>query len=71
MPSTAVRSDFIQLVDLRLDEAKILLDHGKWDGAYYLAGYVVELALKVRIIGELLKIRSLPRKKTCGSILPP
>ena len=40
------RIEFQLLAEQRLDEAKALLDLGKWGGAYYLAGYVVELALK-------------------------
>jgi len=30
------RSDFIKLAELRLQEAKVLLDAEKFDGAYYL-----------------------------------
>jgi HEPN domain-containing protein len=44
------RADFQQLADVRLKEAKALLDLGMWDGAYYLAGYAVEVALKACII---------------------
>ncbi|MDR0703554.1 MAG: HEPN domain-containing protein [Planctomycetaceae bacterium] len=33
----------------RLDEARILYENKKFDGAFYLAGYAVELVLKVRI----------------------
>ena len=33
----------------RLQEAKVLFDKGFYDGACYLAGYVVELAVKARI----------------------
>ncbi|OYV86886.1 MAG: DNA-binding protein, partial [Planctomycetia bacterium 21-64-5] len=44
------RSDFEKLVDLRMKEAKLLLDQSDWDGAYYLVGYAVEGALKIRII---------------------
>jgi HEPN domain-containing protein len=43
------RSDFQQLADVRIGEAKVLLDHGMYDGAYYLAGYAVECALKACI----------------------
>jgi HEPN domain-containing protein len=43
------RADFQQLADIRIDEAKTLLDAGKYDGAYYLAGYAVECALKACI----------------------
>ena len=44
MPLT--RSDFQQLADVRAAEAAALLAAGRWDGAYYLAGYAVECALK-------------------------
>lgn len=44
------RNEFQQLADVRLREAKTLLDSGLWDGAYYLTGYAVEVALKSCII---------------------
>jgi HEPN domain-containing protein len=43
------RSDFQQLSQIRIDEAKALLDSGLYCGAYYLAGYAVECALKACI----------------------
>jgi HEPN domain-containing protein len=43
------KADFEQLADVRIEEAKILLDQGKFDGAYYLAGYAIECALKACI----------------------
>ncbi|GHT12046.1 hypothetical protein FACS1894170_06390 [Planctomycetales bacterium] len=42
----------------RLDEARVLYDNNKFDGAFYLAGYAVELMLKVRIC-ELFDIPNL------------
>jgi len=57
------RSDFEKLMELRLREAKLLLDGKDWDGAYYLAGYAVEFALKIRIIAQLIKSDSFPDKK--------
>ena len=57
------RADFEKLMDLRLKEAKLLLDQKDWDGAYYLAGYAVEFALKIRIISQLMKSDSFPDKK--------
>lgn len=45
-PMPLSRSDFQRLADVRIAEAKVLLDAGMWDGAYYLAGYAVECALK-------------------------
>jgi HEPN domain-containing protein len=46
------RSDFIKLTELRLHEAKVLLDAEKFDGAYYLCGYIVECALKACIANK-------------------
>lgn len=57
------RSDFEKLLELRLTEAKLLLDHKDWDGSYYLAGYAIEFAPKIRIIARLMKSDSFPDKK--------
>ena len=57
------RADFEKLMDLRMKEAKLLLDQKDWDGAYYLSGYAVEFALKIRIISQLMKSDSFPDKK--------
>ncbi|MCI0640394.1 MAG: HEPN domain-containing protein [Gemmataceae bacterium] len=43
------RTDFQLLADVRIAEAKALLDQGMFAGAYYLAGYCVECALKACI----------------------
>ncbi|MDQ6695491.1 MAG: HEPN domain-containing protein [Chloroflexota bacterium] len=43
------RADFQKLAELRIREAKILLDNKQYAGAYYLAGYSVEYALKACI----------------------
>jgi HEPN domain-containing protein len=40
------RAEFQALADLRINEALGLLSLGMYDGAYYLAGYAVECALK-------------------------
>jgi hypothetical protein len=47
------RAGFQKLAEMRLEDAKILLDQGKWPAAYYLAGYSVECALKACIIAFL------------------
>jgi HEPN domain-containing protein len=57
------RADFEKLMDLRLKEATLLLDQKDWDGAYYLVGYAVEFALKIRIISQLMQSDSFPDKK--------
>jgi hypothetical protein len=41
------------LAKQRLDEAEILYKSGKYDGAFYLAGYSVELTLKAKICERL------------------
>ncbi len=47
--STLTRSNLQQLAESRLHEAKCLMRDGLYDGAVYLAGYSLELALKARI----------------------
>ncbi len=53
------RSDFQHLTDVRAAEVAALLAAGGWDGAYYLAGYVVECALKA-CIAKLTKAEEFP-----------
>ena len=43
------RKDFQKLATERLSDARILFDGGRFDAAYYLAGYAVECALKACI----------------------
>ncbi len=47
------RGDFQRLAEERLSEAQLLLAAGKWAGAYYLAGYAVECALKACILARI------------------
>ncbi len=50
MFKTLINRDILHdLAEIRLNEAKILLDNRMYDGAYYLSGYVIELALKACI----------------------
>jgi hypothetical protein len=57
------RSDFQQLAMMRLGEAEALLAAGHFVGAYYLAGYVVECALK-SCIAKGVQQYDFPDKKT-------
>lgn len=50
MPS---RADFVALSNKRLSEAETLLNAGQYEGAFYLAGYAVEFALKAVICKTL------------------
>ena len=43
------RNDLKVIVEIGLKESKALLDQKHYDGAYYLAGYAVECALKACI----------------------
>ncbi len=43
------RADFIKLAYCRIEEAEVLLRSQKFSGAYYLAGYAIECALKARL----------------------
>ena len=56
------RRDFQQLSTVRLKEAKALLKAGFPDGAYYLAGYSVECALKA-CIAKSTQRYDFPEKK--------
>ncbi len=47
------RADLIKIARGRLKDAQVLLDAGRYDGAIYLGGYVVEIALKQRICTTL------------------
>ena len=49
----ATASQLKELAELRLKEAQALFDAGLYDGCVYLCGYVVELALKVRVCKAL------------------
>jgi HEPN domain-containing protein len=57
------RAEFQELAGVRLEEAKALLDFGMWGGAYYLAGYALELALKACIIKTLMATDAFPDKE--------
>jgi hypothetical protein len=45
-------SDFEQTALDRFEDAKCLLENSRFDGAVYLAGYAIEIALKVRLCKE-------------------
>jgi HEPN domain-containing protein len=50
------------LANIRYNEAKTLLDGGMYNGAYYLSGYIIELALKA-CIAKGIKEYDFPDKK--------
>jgi HEPN domain-containing protein len=56
------RTDLQELAEIRLKESRQLLNAGSPDGAYYLAGYAVECALKACIAKRTLE-HDFPDKK--------
>lgn len=44
------KEELISLAETRLDDARTLLENDRYDGSIYLSGYVVELALKSKIV---------------------
>lgn len=59
--SAVNRLDLQILAQEKIAEAKILLDAGKWTGAYYLAGYAVECGIKA-CIARLFRTDEFPEK---------
>jgi HEPN domain-containing protein len=55
------RSDFHKLSEIRIKEAKVLLDLKLYEGAYYLCGYAVECALKA-CIAKRTQVHDFPPK---------
>lgn len=56
------RDAFKNIACIRFEEAKVLLDNQRYDGAYYLSGYVIEYGLKA-CIPKQVKEFDFPDKK--------
>jgi HEPN domain-containing protein len=56
-----------QLAKLRLDEAKLLAREKQFSGAYYLAGYAIECALKALIAAQFRE-NEIPDKKLVDKV---
>jgi HEPN domain-containing protein len=62
------RKDLQELSKVRLKEAKALLDLGMPDGAYYLAGYAVECALKACLAKGTVKYEFPDKKRSASAV---
>lgn len=62
-----LKADLLVLSKIRIQEAQILYDNQCYSGAYYLAGYSVELSLKAKISEQFFK-DSIPDKKLVNDI---
>jgi len=57
------QANFKRLAETRIADAEVLLERGRWDAAYYLAGYAVECGLKSCIIKKLMATDEFPEKR--------
>jgi HEPN domain-containing protein len=57
------RADLQQLAEDRVRDAEALLNAGRWSGAYYLAGYAIECALKA-CIAKRTGLHDFPERTT-------
>ena len=56
-------ADLRAIAEARLEDAKVLAASGRFDGAAYVCGYVIELALKARIC-TTLNWQGFPEKRS-------
>ena len=61
------RTDLQKLSRIRVKEAKVLLDNGYFNGAYYLLGYSVECTLKACIAKQVMRYDFPDKQLTAGS----
>ena len=61
------RSDLQRLSSARIREARILFDAGEFSGAYYLAGYSIECALKA-CFAKTVKRFDFPERDRAGKV---
>ena len=61
------RTDFQKLANLRVKDAKVLLNNGCFEGAYYLLGYSIECALKACVAKKTQRY-DFPDKKLANNV---
>jgi hypothetical protein len=61
------RNDLQRLANARIREAKILYKAGEYSGAYYLAGYAIECALKA-CFAKGVRRYDFPDRKNAGKV---
>jgi HEPN domain-containing protein len=57
------RDDLKEIARVRLEDARVLLENGNYEGAYYLCGYVIECGLKA-CIAKQTKQYDFPDRRT-------
>jgi HEPN domain-containing protein len=68
MPYGMKRVDLQKIAQAKLDDATLLLQHGRHSNAYYLAGYAVEIGLKACIAAQV-SAETIPDKSFINRIL--
>ena len=48
------QAELRQMALMRLRDAKVLLNGGRWEFAYYVSGYAVECALKSCLLARMI-----------------
>ena len=48
------QAELQELVEVRLKDAEMLIEGGRWEFAYYAAGYAVECALKSCVLSRMI-----------------
>jgi len=61
------RADLIALAEEKFADAALLLAHGRYSNAFYLAGYAVEIGLKA-CIAKRIVAEAIPNRKFINSI---
>lgn len=62
MASGLRRADLQSLALEKLDDARLLLEHGRFSSAYYLAGYAIETGLKA-CIARTIAAETIPDRR--------
>lgn len=61
------RSTLIRLASDKLEDARLLIAHGRWSNSYYLYGYAVEITLKA-IISRAFQADEIPDKRFVDNV---
>lgn len=62
------RTDLQKLSQVKFDDAKLLLENGRYCNAYYLAGYAVELGLKA-CVAKQIRQEEIPDQRLIKGVL--
>jgi hypothetical protein len=61
------KNELVRLAEEKAADARLLLEHGRYSNAYYLAGYAVEIGLKA-VIARQFQADTLPDKSFVNKV---